>query len=184
MKRECNNALPLSKYEGTWVSMMYPVGWEIQEKRGAVHISRSMRLTPPPSLISVTWREYGLNDFPPSLRAIWMGQTEEDRYRKNRADAIRDIRTMCGWRPRFEILREFRLGDIPVFEYQFWVEETAWTTAYFVNVQDASFTHPKTCLYIRASWTVSGLSSTAQWDQEMDLRRALFDTVVQSINFK
>lgn len=173
MKRESNNALPLSKYEGTWVSMMCPAGWDIQEKPGALHIWGS-------SLISVTWREYGLKYFEPNLRAMWIGRTAEDRYKKNRIESHRDIHTMCGWRPRFEILREYCLGDVPVFEYQFWVEENAC----MINVQDASYTHPETCLYIRVSWTVTGLCSPAEWDQEMDFRGALFDTVMQSITFR
>ena len=176
MKRESNNALPVSKYEGTWVSMMYPAGWDIQEEPGILNIWRSSGC----SLISVTWREYNLKSFPPNLRAIWIGRTAEERYEKNRTDAHRDIRMMCGGRPRFEILREYRLGDVPVIEYQFWFEENAC----MMNVQDASYTDPATCLYIRVSWTLVGWRSTAERDQEMDFRRAMFDTVVQNITFK
>jgi len=158
-------ALPLSKYEGAQVSMKYPAGWEIQEW------SEGLRCAAPSgcSSILITWTEWDFD----------LDQTAEDRYKERREFSFLAILTISGDKPQFEVLREYRLGDAPVFEYQYWNEEKACIS----NAQAMSYVHVETRQSVIAGWTVWDNCGSAEWHQEMDSRRALFDTVMQSITF-
>jgi len=106
--------------------------------------------------------------------------TAEDRYREERENAYRELIEREGSKPEFEILREYRLGDAPVFEYQYWDEEDAcmW------NVQALSYIDPESRQWVTAEWNLWGCCSADEWHHWMDLRRALFDMVMESITLE
>lgn len=158
----------LSKYESTRVSLMYPAGWEISEMEEEVE---------------------GLYIWEPSfcseIRIVWwdweweISPTADDRYRELRETAYAKLLEHQAGKPEFEILREYRLRDGPVFEFQYWDEEDScmW------SVQVMNHIDPESRQFVIADWNVWGCCGTDEWHQWMDFRRALFDTVMQSITF-
>ncbi len=166
--------LSLSRYEGEQVSMMYPAGWgEIEEEPGWLSIR-------PPSgcaFVSIFWEKWNFD----------IGQSGEDRYWATREAVYSSMLEAWGSKPEFEILHEYRLGDAPVFEYQYWQQEYACME----NVRVMGHVDAEAGQYEIANWQVWDCRPTSpfdcgtdKWHQEMDLRRALFDTVMQSITFK
>lgn len=86
-------ALPLSKYEGTRLSLLYPTGWtEIEEKPGMFTIWEPSYC----SSILIGWAEFEFE----------VGKTSEDRYRERREATYRAILKNEGSLPQFEILHE------------------------------------------------------------------------------
>lgn len=158
----------LSKYESTRVSLMCPAGWEISEMEEEVE---------------------GLYIWEPSfcseIRIVWwdwkweISPTADDRYRELRETAYGELIEHQAGKPEFEILREYRLRDGPVFEFQYWDKEDACVW----NVQVMNYIDPESRQFVIADWNVWGCCSTEEWHQWMDFRRALFDTVIQSITF-
>jgi len=159
--------LPVSKYEGDLVSMMYPAGWgEIEEEPGWLSIREPSGC----AFISIFWEKSNFDT----------GQSAEDRYKAAREAAYSIILEAWGNKPEFEILHEYRLGDAPIFEYQYWQEEYACME----NVRVMVHVDPETGQYEIANWQVWDYCGTDKWHQEMGLRDALFDAVMQSITFK
>lgn len=147
--------------------MMYPAGWkDIEEKPNSLFITAPSGC----SFIFISWEEWPFE----------ISGTAEDRYRDEREVVYSGILEYLGTKPQFELLREYRLGDAPVFEYQFWDEEHADT----INRQVVSRIDVESRQYVNASWNLWGLCGVAEWNQAGGFRSALFDTVMQSIAFK
>lgn len=161
-------ALPfrLSRYEGPRVSVLYPTGWEIVEEPMGLLIAQS-----PTNLITIQWTKAVMNIEP----------TAEDRYRRNREIAQANVRALGEVYPQFEVLREYRLGDAPILEYQYWDKRHNCS----VNEQVMSKIDPEARRWVTASWKIWDAStSTAFWGWCLRSRRARFDAVMQSITFK
>jgi len=147
------------------MSMVYPTGWEIVEEPMALLVVES-----PVNFIVIQWTKALFNIEP----------TAEHRYRKNREIANAHVRALGEINPQFKVLREYRLGDAPIFEYQYWDEKYDC----LVNEQLMSYIDPEARRYVIAGWKIWGACTTAHWHRCMGSRRALFERVMQSITFK
>lgn len=161
--------LLLSKYEGTGVAVRYPTGWNIVPMEAIEPEVEGLYIWEP--------------SFCTEIRIIlWEWDWEvspaaEDRYREERENAYCQLIEDYGNRPEFEMLHEYRLGDAPVFEYQYRDEEEdcLW------NVQALSYIDPESRQWVSAEWNLWGGCSAEEWDHWMDFRGALFDMVMESI---
>lgn len=159
--------LPLSKYDGTEISMMYPAGWEVEdEEPGKLSILAPL----PCGFIYIRWEEWEYE----------IGETAEDRYSKERERVYQEILRYRGARPDFELVREYRLGDAPVFEFQYLDEEAACTA----KEKIMAYIDVESRQYVVAFWNLRCICAAAESNKAGGFRSALFDTVMQSITFK
>ena len=158
-------AIPVSTYQGAGITMKYPTGWELEP-----HFDENSVLVWAPSQcgwIQLAWGAITIPD----------GASGEDLYSVTRTLLHEDIIETRGHYEKFEILREYRLRDGPVFEFQFR------DYSGMNKVQRHSYLDTENRLHVDFRWICIDLCSEDEYKHDLYLKDTLFDLLAQSATF-
>jgi len=157
----------VSTYQGPGITMKYPTAWELE-----AHLDENSISVWDPSHCCFILLSWGPVTVPE-------GVDPEMLYRQERETAHESVVERWGHDEGFEILREYRLGHGPVFEFRYRDEEGV-----LLQKRVYSYHDVETGRYVIWGWTSCDSTGEDAFSYCLALEDELFDVLAQSVIFE